>query len=116
MSDRVLIRWLGCYGLLCTLFILGCQEKQQQPGFLERSYQDCQNGDVQACQMLSDLLRPQKVEKQKPTSRKPTQVQMNVKAMIGGIERARSTPIDEGPDVAPSSVPETDKPTVPVDP
>ena len=108
MSGHVPIRWHSGYALLCTLFILGCQDKQQQPDFLERSYQDCLNGDEQACKMLSDLQRPQKIEQHKPTPRKPTQVQMNVRAIFEGIERARSTPIEKGPDLAPSSIPETD--------
>jgi hypothetical protein len=109
------VKLLREYVLLCALLVIGCQDEREQPSFLDRSYQDCQNGDEQACKMLSDLQQP--VEQHKPTPRKPTAVQMNVKAMIEGIERARSAPTSKKyQDTAPSIVPQTDQPTVPVDP
>jgi len=101
----------GCL-LVYALLVIGCQEKQQ-PSFLGRSYQDCQNGDEQACKMLSALQQAQKVQQRKPIPPKPTPVQMDVKVMLEGVRRANSAPPKESPDTAPSNVPETDQPRTP---
>jgi hypothetical protein len=73
-----------------TLMLPGC--RITQPDFTDRSRQDCERGDQEACQML-EALNPAKTTpvRPKPPPR-PTQVQMDVQAIQKGIERARASP------------------------
>jgi hypothetical protein len=68
----------------------GCQTTR--PDFAARSRQDCERGDQAACQML-DAMDPSQTAKPSPSHRKqpaqPTKVQLDVRAIIKGIEQAR---------------------------
>jgi hypothetical protein len=55
------------------------------PTFLERSRQDCTQGDKDACRMIQALSPPPK-----PKPLPPTQTQKNVDAILQGMARARA--------------------------
>ena len=75
--------------LVLLLVPPGCQTAR--PDFAARSRQDCQRGDQAACQML-DAMDPSKTAKPPPPHRKrpaqPTKVQLDVAAIMKGIEQA----------------------------
>jgi hypothetical protein len=72
------------------LMLPGCQPTR--PDFAERSLQDCEHGDQEACRMLV-ALNPPKIAPVRPKpSGRPTQVQMDVQAIHKGIGQARSSP------------------------
>jgi hypothetical protein len=73
-----------------ALMLPGCQPTH--PDFGERSRQDCERGDQEACQML-EALNPTNTAPARPKpSPRPTQVQSDVEAILKGIERARVSP------------------------
>jgi len=106
LSRRALVKPLHAYILACTVLITGCQDRPQ-PSFLSRSYQDCKDGDQQACQMLRNLQQPTEIEQKEPVVRRITPVQSDVAAMQEGVKRAKSSPSTKIPDIVPSSVPES---------
>jgi hypothetical protein len=69
------------------------------PTFLERSRQDCGQGDQDACRMIQALSPPAK-----PRPLPPSQTQKNVDAILQGMARARA---DSPPAGQQSPPPET---------
>jgi hypothetical protein len=84
--------------LLLCLVLAGCQAAA--PGFLERSEQDCRAGDRDACAMLNTLNTPV-MDKTGPS--RPTQVQLDVQAILRGMAQARATARVGTPENVPSS-------------
>lgn len=101
--------------LAAILLLAGCQAAR--PDFTERSRQDCERGDQDACRMLEALTPPEPPRPQhaaKPPPPRPTRVQTDVQAIIRGMEQAKvsardghrentpppGAPSHEGPDSA----------------
>jgi hypothetical protein len=79
--------------LILAFFFSSCES--QRPDFVERTRQDCERGDKEACSMLN-ALDPTTIAKtpqpQKPRPPRRSQIQMDVDAIMKGIEHARGTP------------------------
>jgi hypothetical protein len=76
-----------------TLVLPGCQVAH--PDFTDRSRQDCEHGDQEACRMLDALNAPQPATpspaRSKPSPR-PTPLQIDVQTIMKGMAQARSSP------------------------
>ena len=77
--------------LAAALLLAACQTAR--PDFTERSRQDCERGDQEACRMLEALTPPEPPQTphaaRKPPPPRPTRVQTDVQAIIKGMEQAR---------------------------
>jgi len=75
------------------LVLPGCHIAQ--PDFTDRSRQDCEHGDQEACRMLDALNALQPATPPPARSRpspRPTPVQTDVQALMKGMAQARSSP------------------------
>ncbi len=89
--------------LLPVLVLAGCETPR--PDFTERTRQDCERGDRDACRLL-DAFDPSKdakppparpvrvapVRPPRPEAARPTPVETDVQAIMKGIEQARGAP------------------------
>jgi hypothetical protein len=84
---------IGSVIAMVMLMLPGCQPTR--PDFSERSHQDCEHGDQEACRMLV-ALNPSKAGEpapvRPPPPRRPTPVQSDVQAIMKGMGQARSSP------------------------
>lgn len=83
--------------LMLGLMLAGCSVFH--PDFLEHSQRDCERGDREACSMLA-AMNPPKVDRTVPP--RPTQVQMDVDAIMRGMRQARSSSTTRRREPAPS--------------
>ena len=86
--------------LLIVIMLSGCQASR--PDFAERSQQDCQRGDREACRML-DALKPSRPGPARPRApSRAAQVQSDVQAITRGIDQAKALPSSRFQENAPT--------------
>ena len=83
--------------LMLGLILAGCSTLSSD--FLAHSQRDCERGDREACRMLA-AMNPPKADRTVPP--RPTQVQMDVQAIMRGMQQARSSSTARRQERAPS--------------
>jgi hypothetical protein len=88
MNYRAMLR---TFFIVIALITVGCQSQLSRPDFFARSQEDCISGNDAACAMLDAISNPASQAKTSEALPHKWQVQIDVDAVISGIERARSS-------------------------